>query len=266
MKKLLICLMAILMLFLCFSVFVSAEEEDMTTVFVTISDASGSFVLAGEPIVVHDTDGDGMLTVHDALSLAHDAFCKGGYAVAAPYGDPEITKLWGISDRDFGCYIEGGLVYRLSDSVFDGDHIQAFVCSENGTDLLSYFSKSEVTFDTGKEDLTLYGYALTVEGNLRSYPISGAEITVNGEKIGKKTDKEGKFTLSANDLAEGQKNVISAEINDGNLVPPILVVSAETLDAAGMDLGSPMLWLILTVVLVTAGVFAAGTVMKKRKK
>lgn len=53
------------------------QEEQTLTVYVTISDA-GVLKVAQEPVAVTDGDGDGALTVHDALLAAHDALYQGG--------------------------------------------------------------------------------------------------------------------------------------------------------------------------------------------
>ena len=265
MKKILSFLLLTLMTVTLFSASVLADEEKLEMdAFVTISDENGELVLAKEPVHVTDADGDGVLTVHDALYMAHEVHCKGGYATDDPYGDLLITKLWGVEDRAYGCFNNGGKVWRLTEYLADDDHIQAFIYtdSEHMTDMFSYFSKEDLTFADGKETLTLYAYVITEDNNLLSKPVQGAVITVNGEKTGIKTDKNGKFTISADDLAWGEKNVISAYSAKQNIVPPIL-----SLDTATITLEKPapssMLILVIVVVVLAVGMFVFRVLWKK---
>ena len=75
MKKAFSLLMA-LMLLLSVCVFAQAEEETQPVVYVTI--ANGELALCQEPVTVTDADGDGALTIADALYLAHEAAFDGG--------------------------------------------------------------------------------------------------------------------------------------------------------------------------------------------
>ena len=265
MKKILSFLLLTLMTVTLFSASVLADEEKLEMdAFVTISDENGELVLAKEAVHVTDADGDGVLTVHDALSAAHEAHCKGGYATDDPYGDLLITKLWGVEDRAYGCFNNGGKVWRLTEYLADDDHIQAFIYtdSEHMTDMFSYFSKDDLTFEKGEETLTLYAYTLTEDNNLLSKPVQGAVITVNGEKTGIKTDKNGKFTISADDLAWGEKNVISAYSAKQNIVPPILALDTATITLE-KPAPSSMLILVIVVAVLAGGVFVFRLLLKK---
>ena len=72
MKKILSFLLLTLMTVTLFSASVLADEDKLEMdIYVTISDENGELVLAKEPVHVTDADGDGVLTVHDALSAAH---------------------------------------------------------------------------------------------------------------------------------------------------------------------------------------------------
>ncbi len=268
MKKILSFLLLTFMTVMLFSANVLADEEKLAMdAYVTISDENGEIVLAKEYVYVTDTDGDGVLTVHDALEAAHETYCKGGYATDDPYGDLLITKLWGVENGAYGCFNNGGKVWRLTEYLADGDHIQAFIYTdaENMSDMFSYFSKEELTFEKGKATLTLYAYTLTADNNLLSKPAAGAIITINGKDTKIKTDKEGKFTLSLDDLVLGEKNVISARSERQLIVPPILTVTADIADAEDMA-PNPMLILAIVVVVLIVGVFAVRLLLKKSHK
>ena len=73
-----VCCLTILVSLFSFTVF--AAKDPLPTVFVSIADGNGKLVLAYESVSLSDTDGDGVLTVHDALSNAHEAYYEDGKA------------------------------------------------------------------------------------------------------------------------------------------------------------------------------------------
>lgn len=268
MKKIFIGILAALMTMALFSMGALADEKTLEmNAFVTISDENGAFVLTKAEVCVSDADGDGVLTVNDALIAAHDAYNQGGYATDDPYGDPVITRLWGNESGAYGCFNNGGKVWRLTEYLAEGDHVQAYIYAdaERMTDMFSYFSKENLTFENGKEALTLYAYTLTEEGNLLSKPLAGAFITVNGEKTGIKTDKNGKFTITADDLLENEMNIISAYSEKQTIVPPILTVDTAAIESK-TPATNPLWYLIPIVIALTAIVFSAQVILKRAKR
>ena len=99
MKKFLSTLLALLMLV---SLTASAEEA-FPTVYVSISDDTGALVLAYAPVFLIDKDGDGALTIADALQAAHDLHCPGGFALAQTEFGLSMTKLWNAENG--GSYV-----------------------------------------------------------------------------------------------------------------------------------------------------------------
>ena len=267
MKKAVSLLLLILMTVSLLTANVLADETTMD-VYVTISDENGELVLVKAPVSVKDEDRDGVLTVNDALIAAHNTYCEGGYRYENLTGKPEITSLWGASDLAYGVFNNGGYVWMLNEYLEDDDHIQAYVYtdSENRTDSFSYFSKEDLAFETDKETLTLYAYSITADGNLLSHPTAGAIITVNGKDTKIKTDKDGKFTISAKDLIMDEENVISARSDRERIIPPVLVVTpnAENIKKTYSE-GLLLALMIVTVVLVTAGVFTIRLIAEKNK-
>ena len=268
MKKALSLLLFVLMTVSLLSVGISADDATTMNISMTISDENGELVLIKAPVCVKDEDRDGVLTVNDALIAAHNTYCEGGYRYENTTGIPQITSLWGASDLAYGVFNNGGNVWMLSEYLAEDDHIQAYVYtdSENLTDAFSYFSKENLTFETGKETLTLYAYGITVDGNLLSQPAAGAVITVNGKDTKIKTDKNGTFTISAKDLVMGEENVISARSDRERIVPPVLVVTpnAENIKKTYSE-GLLLALMVLTVILVTAIVFTVRLVTGKKK-
>ena len=65
-------LVAVLLLVLSLGLLPAAAETEGNTIYVNIANA-GKLEAAMEPIALADADGDGALTVNDALILIHDA-------------------------------------------------------------------------------------------------------------------------------------------------------------------------------------------------
>ncbi len=256
---------------------ISAEKEGMTLVppvcrfattgytYMTMYDETGMPVVTYEPIFVNDLDEDGIITVNDALLQAHKQYKPDGYATSRDaYGDLIIASLWGISDREYGCYIDGTMVYRLTERLSSENHIQAFIVRENVS--YSYFSKTELTFPEGNETITLNADIILESGHTLSSPIAGADILINGEKSGIKTDENGKFTLSVKNLKPGQVNILSASSEKTPLIAPVLPISAQTIENAGEAPGLPSaVWMILIVIGGAVLVFGIRILVYKKK-
>lgn len=221
MKKLvsLICVVSMLLV-----AFAACAEADKTVVTVTISD--GALALVQEPVEVTDVDGDGALTINDALYLAHEAAFEGG--AEAGYGSENgewglaLTKLWGIENGgSYGYYVNNVMSMGLADVVADGDCINAFVYvdTEAFSDMYCWFEAEEGDALT----LTLLGAGFDENWAPVTLPVAGAVITVNGEATEYVTDEEGKVTLTV-DTAETA--IISATSETVTLVPPVYVIEA----------------------------------------
>ena len=264
MKKIVSLCLAILLAVCCLTLSVLAEEK-APIIRVTVSDENGAIVLANEEIILSDADGDGAMTVTDALLLAHEKGAPDGFAWTDAYGEREITSLWGYAGGCYGCFVNGASFYLLTDRIEDGDTVHAFVYrgGEELSDAYSYFSRETVAFEDGTDTLTLYAYTLTEEGNLLSAPLTGAVITVNGEKTGIRTDKEGKFTLRADDLVADRKNVISALYDGMLIVPPVLTVSPTEAD---MPTGARPTTLLIAFIVFIAAFCAVFVIIHGRKR
>ncbi len=134
-------------LLLCASL-LPAAAADSVEINVTISSA-GELVVINKPVTVADKDGDGALTVNDALIAAHDAYYSGGSAAGykASKGNwgLSIDKLWGIENGgSYGYYLNNGMCMSLTDTVKDGDYLAAYSFSDltNWSDCYSYFDKT----------------------------------------------------------------------------------------------------------------------------
>ena len=116
MKKALSIVLALLMLLAMIPA--SLAQETAPVVYVTIADQG--LKLVQRPIVLHDTDNDGVLTIADALYLAHEEGYEGGAAAgfATQMGDYglSITRLWGVENGGaYGYYVNNQMSMGLSD-------------------------------------------------------------------------------------------------------------------------------------------------------
>lgn len=251
-KRFLICL-----LFLClavggFSLSALAEEEsteEYVYVYVTIADEKGELVLAHEEVGVEDTDGDGVLTIHDALACAHlQKYTAGGEGYSAEnteYG-MSMTKLWGCENGgSYGYYLNDRSPLSLADPVEKGDSVHAFVYTDltAWSDTYSYFDKEHVAVSgDGTLALTLYAMGYDADWNPVSLPVEGASITINGKASPYVTDKDGKVTLTF----DGAGYCVVSAVKEGvNLVPPVCAVAVSSEGADAGDSSGLLLWFAL---------------------
>ena len=199
------------------------------TVFVTIADAKGNLALAQEGIRVTDCDGDGALTVNDALCTAHkEKFNLGvdGYASQKSEYGLGITKLWGAeAGSAYGYYVNDKSAFSLEDPIKEGDRINAYVFTDltSFSDTYCYFDSSFLNVNEDESfTLTLSAAAFDAEWNPITVPVKDAVITLNGEKTNIKTDESGKATI----FAKAGKNVVSAVSDTMTLVPPVCTINA----------------------------------------
>ncbi len=196
------------------------------TVYVTIS--TGSLVLAYGEVPLTDKDGDGSLTINDALIIAHEKYYEDG---AEGYGSAEtdfgisMTKLWGIENGGgYGYCVNNASAQSLSDQIKPGDHIVAYVYTdtENFSDTYAFFDTLTASGGTVSVTLTASGY--DENWNPVTHPVSGAVITVDGERTETVTDENGRATVTVS--GEGS-HVISAVSDTETLVPPVLILEVE---------------------------------------
>ena len=217
MKKLVCILLA--MLFVCGC---AAAE----TVYVSISDGQGALVLAHAAVETGDVDGDGSVTLSDALYAAHEAYYEGGASAGfassmTDYGI-SLDKLWGTENGgSYGYYLNNVSPNSLLDSVQDGDHLYAYAYTdlESWSDTFCFFDVAEIETDASFE-LTLTAQGYDADWNVVYAPVEGAVITINGEAAQLATDADGKAIIDIQDAGE---YVISAESEEINLVPPVCI-------------------------------------------
>ncbi|MBQ8920806.1 MAG: hypothetical protein IJ060_01415 [Oscillospiraceae bacterium] len=222
---------------------VPASAEEAPQIKVTVSNA-GELKVTDETITLTDADGDGALTVNDALMLTHHQFYGDeGYVTVQSDWGLSIQTLWGVTNGgSYGYTINDAFANSLTDTLKDGDRLYAYVYvdAKGYSDQYSYFDvKDAGTVDEGSE-ITLTLNALGFDENWAAVtePVSGAVITINGTNTDYVTDENGQVTIKAEPAGD---LVISAhrdvmQYPDGSLsgkpiVPPVckaVVNAAET--------------------------------------
>ena len=157
------------------------------------------------PVTVTDVNSDGILTFDEALVALHEAYCPDGYAL----NGNSVRKLWGsevtapIVAKN-NKILEKAVNWKTS-TVAEGDKLYAASIKDtiDYSDCLSYFDKTEVTVDEGKEfTLTLKAAGEYFSGSnyseLNAYGISVGTWEKGSFKAitGAKTATNGTVTLS----------------------------------------------------------------------
>ena len=205
------------------------DDEIENAIYVTI--ANGELMTVRQAVSLSDADGDGEMTVNDALMLAHDAAYEGGAkagfsSVKSEYG-LSLTCLWGDASGAFGYCVNDASAMSLADAVKVGDHVYAYIYSDQTTwsDAYSYFDVSASQIKRGEQvtpALSYVGY--DANWNAVTAPVANAAITVNGETSTHTTDADGKVTLS---FDKKGRYVISATSDALTLVPPVCVIDVK---------------------------------------
>ena len=218
--------LALMLMLSSFSITAFAEETKTAEVYVTISDENGKLALTQEKITVTDIDGDDLLTINDALYVAHEekyeGGAKAGYESAMSSYGLSLNKLWGIQNGgSYGYCVNNKSAWSLQDEVKEGDYVNAYVYTDLTTwsDTYCYFTMNTISAKEGTEiELILSAAGYDSNYNPITVPVENATITINGEMTDYKTDKDGKVNITIN--KEGSY-VISAVSDTQTLVPPV---------------------------------------------
>ena len=241
MKKLLAGMLALMLCVSAMPLNANAEGESVN-VKVTISDKDGNAVLQQKSVTVTDIDGDGALTINDALYIAHEENFEGGAEAGYESAKSEygygITKLWGTANGgSYGYYVNHIASTGVGDTINDGDYLDAFVYTdlENWSDKYTFFDalNAEVLPDISLP-LTLSYAGYDENWNPVTLPVEGAVITINGEKTDFVTDANGYVEVRFENAGE---YVVSAVSDNLNIVKPVLPV---TVNATGLEPTEPV--------------------------
>lgn len=204
-------------------------ESADPVVYVSINDGEGALVMAAQPVTVTDTDQDGILTIHDALTCAHTAACPEGaegYLAAESEFGLSLLRLWG-ADHGGSCgyYLNDASAWSLLDPVKAGDHVKAYSFTDLTafSDTYCYFDAFLLEAKPGEEiTLTLTAAAFDENWAPVSLPVADAALIADGLPTGSLTDAEGKATLT---FAAPGTYVVTAYSETLNLVDPVCVIT-----------------------------------------
>ena len=215
-----------------FSLSVFAEEDAKVNVKVSVTTKNA--IKAGlVDVAVGDEDGDGAITISDALYITHKLYCVdgvSGYAAEESEWGLSLVKLWGDESGNFGYYLNHKPAMSLADTIKEGDVVSA--CIYTGTypnlESYTYFDKNNVTVNED-ESVTLTLMKITYDENFNavSTPVANAKLTV-GEVAWKdyKTDENGKVTFDPEWTAE---MTVSAKTDDESIIMPVCRVWVDDL-------------------------------------
>lgn len=229
MKKFLALLLTLLLVF---SLTASAEEAAQSvSVYVSITDDTGALALAYESVAATDTDGDGVVSIGDALAAAHTAHHAEGaaaFGMAKTEFGLSMTSLWGVENGgSYGYCLNDASAWSLLDPVKDGDHVKAYAYTDltAWSDTYSYFAAPAAQVKAG-EVLELVLSASGYDANFAPVMLAVADavITVDGAATEVKTDAEGKASLTFD--AAGTY-VVSAKSETMTLVAPVCIVTVN---------------------------------------
>ena len=198
---------------------------DSTQVYVTIALGDGTLAIAQEAVAVTDIDLDNKITINDALYCAHSAFYPdgaSGYATEATQWGIGIKKLWNVvNGGSYGYYVNDISAFSMTDTVAEGDYVNAFVYkdAQGFSDSYSYFNVQTVDATAFESfDITLYRLAFDADWNTVETPVAGAVITLDGRTTSFVTNADGKATIT---LTEKGTHVISADSDSVVIVAPV---------------------------------------------
>lgn len=207
------------------------DAADAVDIYITVA-CEGSLVTGAEELKVSDLDGDGAVTVNDALIAAHDELFEGG--ADAGYGTEDgsyglaITKLWGVENGGaYGYYVNNVAAFTLTDPISEGDWVYAFAYADatGYSDAFTFFEDRAVTVGAGEElTLCLCKAAFDTDWNPITLAVEGAQLTVDGEAVESVTDADGNVTVTFDKPGE---YAVSAQVTEGIIVPPLCVVTVD---------------------------------------
>lgn len=206
----------------------AAFAEEAPLAFVSISDDTGTLVLAHMPVTLADLDGDGAVTICDALTAAHGTYhSQGTEAFLAEKTEWGLSmyRLWNVENGgSYGYCLNDAFAMSLLDPVKAGDHVKAYAFTDLSgfTDTYCFFDASVMAAKAGETiSLTLNAAGYDEAWNPVTLPAAGALITVNGVSTDVITDENGSAALT---LTGAGTYVVSAVSDTQTLVPPVCMV------------------------------------------
>ena len=258
MKKIIRIMIVLAMLFTLCAVPMAAQNVE-----VTVTIANGD-IMVHDTVSVSDADGDGVISIADALYAAHEENYDGGASAGFGTEDTQwgisLMKLWGVENGgSYGYQINNGNPMSLADPIKDGDYVYAYVYTDTVgfSDTYTFFNELTVKATEGQSiDLTLSAAGYDENWAPITLPVEGAVITVNGEKTEFVTDAEGKVSVKIDMAGEYTVSAVSETMT---LVPPVCTATVTAESNPSTSDSDMMIFAVTAIV-------AIGAVMMIRKK
>ena len=227
MKKLLSLLLAAVILTSAFGA--AAASAGGVDVVVTVAENGGCPVVC-EALTVTDADGDGIVTVCDAIAAAAS---KWGDKASLGFGASALTPayikyVWSAGyGSAFGCFVNNKPAASCLDVLADGDYVAAFVYADAAarSDRYSFIEQSGESRKDGL--LEFYAYYYDAQGEIE--PAAGASVYLDGEITGEAVGDDGAFLLAA----EPGEHVVSISSEDALYTCGVLRFTVEEVPESG---------------------------------
>ena len=208
----------------------ASEEPKEWQVYVSITDSQNR--LAHAQVKVYDINGNGEISVNEALYYAHVWFYDGGasagYEAVKKNSVRTVVKLWGKTNAyGFGYCVNDMPVTSMETKLNENDHVHAFAYTDadRSKDTYSYFDQTYFHVKRNESvTLTLKAVVYDENQNPISVPVTDAYVTLNGEKTDFRTDAEGKVTVT---FEKDGKNLVGAVSDSMLLIQPSCLVRVE---------------------------------------
>lgn len=172
--------------------------------YVTGMDA-GKTELYDVAVDVHDSDGDGVITVDEAFAALHEKYCAAGKAgYGSSYG--YVNRFWGQDTYNVSYMINdstldgSGSKFTTALAIAENDRINIFEYQDAAySDIYTYFASLTDTARVGVEKtFTVKGYGVMSETAMAPKGAVAAVYDANGKAVGlnAKVDENGKFTIT----------------------------------------------------------------------
>ncbi|MBE6896838.1 MAG: hypothetical protein E7477_07040 [Ruminococcaceae bacterium] len=230
---------------------------------VTVTIANGD-IMVHDTVSVSDADGDGVISIADALYAAHEENYDGGASAGFGTEDTQwgisLMKLWGVENGgSYGYQINNGNPMSLADPIKDGDYVYSYVYTDTVgfSDTYTFFNELTVNAKEGQFiDLILSAAGYDENWAPITLPVEGATITINGEKTEFVTDAEGKVSVI---IDKAGKYTVSAVSETMTLVPPVCTATVAAESNPSTSDSDMMIFAATAIVVI-------GAVMMIRKR
>lgn len=197
--------------------------EDPVCIDVFLAGEDGA--VAYRELPLRDEDGDGLLTVSDAL-LAEDGRIP--------------TMLGGGETAGLRIYVNHTPVTDLLTALQEGDQLYGLVCEDEAELPYCRFDLSRASVREG-ETLVLTLTAMSPEGE--GQPVADAVIRIDGKDTAFRTDADGKVTLQFDGSGSC---VVSARKEGVTMAPPVCAVTVGKEEPFAGDRSALLGWLLLS--------------------